>query len=105
MPLIRDEEFGKEINQVAHDTVTRGKGIIYMETLIVSVVLACTIYGLNALDASSAVMISVTVATASVCTVYILSLWFLALQGALAITVGTIEWIGRKRLGEYEKPS
>ena len=104
MPLIHDPDWQSELDKiqtkVARTNVIAWWGRLIFNTIILGGALWLLIY----LEAPEGTMISAMVAVATLCIVATANAAADALHETLAILVSTVEWTGRKQLGEYEKP-
>ena len=104
MPLVHDPEWQLELDKLQAKTMRAYRTAWWVRMAICAAVLGGVLWLLIESGASEGVMISAMVAAATLCIVATVNSATDAICAAVAILVGTVEWTGRKQLGEYEKP-
>ncbi len=104
MPLINDEEYQKELNHIVETANADARGLWWSGIITVSAILTVTLFILENINVSETLKISIILSVACVCIVGIISSAVGTMFGALRLLIGTVEWCGRKQLGEYEAP-
>ncbi len=104
MPLIYDEEYQKELETVAKKSASGDRQVWWGHLLATAGVLAGLFWGLSYFGASDAQLVAGVVLASTLCLVAVINSAVRTMHMSLAVLVGAVEWVGRKRLGEYESP-
>ena len=102
MPLIHDPDWQHELDvlskRTSADIRSFRRNCLWKSFVILIAVILFT-YGSQL---PSSMVIAFTIAASALCILWFIGGVLMAIQCTMEIEIGTIEWIGRKQLGEYE---
>jgi len=102
MPQMDDVDYQRGLDSLSKQA--RAKGILYWRGSVL--LSALLLFGfpiiLGQFNLDSVLRISLMIAAATLCLIMVINSGINHLHGSLTIVAGTIEWWGRKQLGEYE---
>ena len=102
MPLIYDEEFQKELDGLI--AKCPGRRRVWFGTAIYSLVLFGWYVFLKYLGASDTGLIVGFIAVGTLSLVFAIGEFLRVFHLSLTVLTATVEWTGRKQLGEYRSP-
>lgn len=103
MRLKYDPDFQRELETLVSSTKRKGEAVGWVHVVAAAIVLAATIFLLWYWQAPPGLMVSVTIAVATVCVVATFNAAVTVVHGSLTVVVATLEWFGKKSLGEVEE--
>ncbi len=104
MPLIYDPEYQRELDAITRKTASGNRQVWWGHLLAIAGVLTGLFWGLSYFGASGAQLVAGVVLVSTLCLVAVINSAVRTMHMSLAVLVGAVEWVGRKRLGEYESP-
>ncbi len=104
MPLIYDAEYQRELDAITRKTASGNRQVWWGHLLATAGVLAGLFWGLSYFGASGAQLVAGVVLASTLCLVAVINSAVRAVHMSLTLLVATVEWVGRKQLGEYESP-
>ncbi len=105
MPLIYDAEYQKELEAVARKAASGDRQVWWGHLLATTGVLAGLFWGLSYFGASGAQIVAGVVVASTVCLVAVINSAVRIMHVSLTLLIASVEWVGRKQLGEYESPN
>ena len=104
MPLNYDPEFQKEISNLVGNLTKKYKGEVIASLIVYLVVLIGFCVVVNYFEFSDTLKLSLVIAFSSFLIIAAIKSMTAVLHTAIVALVGTVEWVGRKQLGEYRTP-
>ncbi len=104
MPLKFDSEFDRELKHIEDKALRGNKKFWWRHVLMAGSLLAAVVGGLHYAGASDGLAITTTLGVSALCVIVVINSGLMVVHGNLVLLIGATEWIGRKRLGEYEPP-
>ena len=104
MPLTHDPEYQNELETLSLEATSTARGEKRRSLIFITAFLSLVIYVIKNLDVEST---TETLLMLGACTISLIAVIHAAIgriQTSLVLLIATTEWVGRKQLGEYEKP-
>ena len=92
----------KELEAVAKKSASGDRQVWWGHLLATAGVLAGLFWGLRYFGASDAQLVAGVVVASTVCLVAVINSAVRVMHVSLTLLVASVEWVGRKQLGEYE---
>ncbi len=102
MPLKYDPEWQNELDKVSERVLRNNRQFWWISFVATGVILCGLLWLLSRFGMSQAYVISGTIVVASLCLVAVINSAVTTIHASLALLTATVEWVGRKQLGEYE---
>ncbi len=104
MPLIYDPEYQRELDAITRKTASGNRQVYWWHLLATAGTLAGVFWGLSYFGASDAQLVAGVVLASTLCLVAVINSAVRVMHVSLTLLIATVEWVGRKQLGEYESP-
>ena len=103
MPFVHDPEFQKVLEKLREDVLKRNRSFWWASLITCTVILIIASILIDVTELSSNLKFSLIIVACTLCVIAIINSAVTAIHGALTVVVGTVEWVGRKQLGEYDE--
>lgn len=104
MPLTHDHEYQVELDKAKASALAGNKSFWWRSLIGSLVFLAVVAYLLHISNLEDSTPILVMLGACTVCIVAVVNSAVTAIHTTLVIVAGAVEWVGRKKLGEYKSP-
>ena len=104
MPLKPDPEFEAEIDSLVETTTNEDKAGRKTRFIRVFLILSAILVCVEVLGLETGMKLSVVIISCALAIMWVAYDMILILHGSLVLVMASIEWVGRKQLGEYEPP-
>ena len=105
MPLIYDPEYQREMETIVAKARKRNARARMVRLGVNAVILAAALYVAESIGLQEQQVLSVVVVAATLCVIATINSAADAIHGSLVVQISVLEWVGRKQLGEYDRPS
>ena len=104
MPLIHDSEYQNVLEQLGRDAYSTTRSALWRDVIFIIVLLSLAIYVIKDLRVESTTEILFMLGACTISLIAVIHAALGRIHTSLVLLIATTEWVGRKQLGEYEKP-
>ena len=104
MPLIHDHEYQNELEKLSRDSYSTTRMEKWVSLILITALLSLAIFVIKGLGVESTTETLLMMGACTMSLAAVIHSTLARIHTSLVLLIATTEWIGRKQLGEYEKP-